>query len=233
MKKLALGLVVVLLALVGVYAGLVATAKPEPRAALPRTMLQEAMLLYAQGNVGRCRDLLKTYCESRPDEKDARLFYARACAETGRIQEAQKALEPIRNEGWALAGAALIDATLARSSGQLDVAAMTLQKAIKTSPEDSGLWRALGIVQVEQGQVMQALVSIQRSLKLDPNQEDLSRLSAALSMQAAQADLPGMPNGRGPRTPGIPTPEGLMPKMPALPQPPDPRNQLPQPGRVR
>jgi predicted Zn-dependent protease len=117
---------------------------------------------------------------------------------------------------------ALVDAIIARATGQLDAAALTLQKAIQSSPDDAVLWRALGIVQIEQGQ---AMLSIQRSLRLDPKQEDLSRLSANLSMQAAQAELPGMPSMRGMQMPGVSTPESLMPKVPGIPAPgrPGPR----------
>jgi hypothetical protein len=75
MTKIAVILILLLLVLTGVL--FVMPAKSEPHSVVPRTMLQEAMPLYAQGNVGKCRDLLKIYCEGRPDEKDARLFYAR------------------------------------------------------------------------------------------------------------------------------------------------------------
>jgi tetratricopeptide (TPR) repeat protein len=218
MKYAAMALVLVLLILAGVWVSLIWPEPGRPRAG--SSVLEQALAWYAKGHFERARADLKLYCEANPHHAEAKILYARVCIESGRTAEASKILEALnRNDATVL----LLQAKIAKQCGQLDAASMLVQRALKLDAKNAAVWREIAFLQYEQGQHMQALTAIQRSLHLDPDQDDLSRLSAELSLQAATAD---MPNQASRKPAGMPTPDSFMPKMPGV---PDPSSHFPTP----
>lgn len=222
MKYAAMALVLIFLVLGGVWMSL---AWPEPsRPRVGASVLEQALVWQAKGNWERARAYLKLYCEANPHHVEAKILYARVCVESGRTAEASKIIEALIKEGRTDVSLQLLQAKIAKQCGQLDAAMMLVQRALKQESQSAAVWREMAFLQYEQGQHMQALTAIQRSLHLDPDQDDLSRLSAELSLQAATADMPQQ-HSRKPS--GMPTPDSFMPKMPGV---PDPGGHFPTPG---
>lgn len=125
----------------------------------------------------------------------SRLLYARACLDCGRLAQASRTLEGLSEAEKKEPSVMLLRAQLARQGGRPEAAAMILQGAVAAHPENARLWRELALFQWEIGQPLQAVASIQRSLELDGNQEDLARLSADWSPAAAKkAGNPALPD---------------------------------------
>jgi thioredoxin-like negative regulator of GroEL len=218
-KKLAVGLIVVLAGLGGFYVYLVAYDVKPPMTAYNYSTYKEAVTEYSRGNLTRACELLKLYCDSHATDVDARLLYAKMCIESGRVKEAAAVLGEIPAENVART---VLLATIARQTGEYHECQRLLKTAIKTNPNDARLWRELGILFNQIGDPRSALSAIQRSLKLDPKQEDLAQLSAQLSSQAAMADIPRSE---------IPSPRGRGPGLPiGAANPMNPHDLVPRPG---
>jgi tetratricopeptide (TPR) repeat protein len=228
MKRAALAILTLTLALVVVAA---LTLKDAPAPTAPGlSVLEQALYASAAGDLDRARELFKLHSEARPEDFYGRLMYARCCVETGRIAEAGRILDQIEPKGIADVSCALLRARVARLSGQPELAVSVLSREAAERPKSAILWRELGLLQHELGQSMQALSSIQRSLQLDPAQEDLARLAAELSMSASTGDFP---RGRGSLTPELLNPASLRPPIPGTLPGGDPRHRFPAPSRPR
>jgi predicted Zn-dependent protease len=166
-----------------------------------RDQFSESAALYARGELGRARELLQAYCSDYPQHFEAKLLYARVCAESGHAKEATSILEELSKAGRKDATVAIIHAQVATNSGQPSHALSLLREATMKEPKDARLWRELAILEYQLGQSSEAMASAHRSLQLDPSQEDLTQLTSELSLQAATS---GTPRGFDMPQPGLP-----------------------------
>lgn len=170
---------------------------------------------------------------AREAGEPGRLVLGRALLERGRLLEARdvfSSLLKLRAEDPdALRGMGAVLEGL----GQHEAALGYLQKAarLRNSADD---WKALGLLQRERGDSLGALTSLQRSLKLDPQQADLSSMLTDLvtGKDGLAGKTPAASRGFGvdPMNPRPIDPDALVPR----PRPPDPSQFFPKPqGRSR
>lgn len=236
MKKLALVLVLMSVVLSGIWVSLALSgekSRPAPNA------FAEAAALFARGEHARAHDVLLIYCETHPEHVEAALLFAQICLESGRAKKAEETLEKLKNAGKASGAVAILQSRIAVRMGQAGRAAAPLREAVGKEPNDPRLWRELAFVQYVSGETQQALASANRSLKIDPSQEDLAQLASEITMQAAmrtgpqgfEPPKPGAPQTLSPfgrfdhTSPGAPVP--VMPNPSAFPQG-TPRNGWPR-----
>lgn len=200
MKKLALGLCILALVLVAVWAFLVTASDSPANLSRARDSFSESAALYARGDFERARELLQIYCLEYPQHFEAKMLYARVCAESGHAKEATRILEELAKSGRKDPDITIVHAKVAVSSGQPAHALSLLRQATMKEPKDARLLRELAILEYQLGQSSEAMASAHRSLQIDPSQEDLTQLASELSLQAATN---GMPRGFDMPQPGM------------------------------
>jgi predicted Zn-dependent protease len=194
------------------------------------SILEQALYAQATGDLDRARDLMKLHSEACPSDWGSKLHYASLCVDTGRTAEASRILQEIESKKLAVAQCAILRSRMACRSGQQDLAASVLSAAALELPKSAILWRELGLMHHAQGRGVEALAACQRSLALDPAQEDLSRLVAELSVSAATGDLP---RGKSRGGPQVAAPQTPVIRIPGAITVPDPTDHLPNPDRGR
>jgi len=155
-------------------------------------------------------------------DRQTKLLYARTLGMLGRISQAQAFLaEMIKAEPKDVAAISAM-AEVLEAAGELEHAVMYAQRAAHVRPQDAYLWKRLALLQLRAGQGMEAMASAERSLELDPEQEDMKKLMAQLA--AKPPGLPeGMPGAGGRK------PAGHLGMIPGMPEIPDPRSMVPDP----
>ncbi len=179
------------------------------------------------------RDFEEAETLAREAGESGRLLLGRILLERGRLLPAREIFyqilkaEPESPDALRGMGAVL------RGLGQHEAAIAYLQKAarIRNSADD---WKALGLAQRDRGESLGALTSLQQSLKIDPDQADVSALLTDLvTGKNALAGGPAAGSktfGIDPMNPRPIDPDALLPR----PRPPDPTQFFPKPqGRGR
>jgi len=153
------------------------------------------------------RELLRENSEDRP----AGRLLGRVLAERGRLAASKEIFEGLLKGDAKDVDALRGLAQVFRAMGQPRSAVPWLDQAIGLRKEDAGLWKELGSAQREAGDTMGAFTSVQKSLSLDPQQEDLSMELAELLRSAPAGGAPGQPGSSLLSDPMNPnTPEAVL-----------------------
>jgi len=184
-------------------------------------------------------ELLRTLLAEDPKDLNLRLLMARVLLELGKVSQARQLYDQIHKEKPDTAEAVIGLGRVHESLGELDHAIACYRRATEMRPSDGLIHRRLGLALLKKGDSIAALFSIRQSLKVQPGQEDLSRLMNEIGA-SRQARL-DHPNARRSTSPFDPF-EDMHPGNPGgrsgFPRPsvPDPLEGLPRPGaggRVR
>ena len=200
-------------------AGLLALMSPAEAGALDR-----AKIAFADGDYIRAERL------AREAGEGGRLLAGRALLERGRLLAARDLFSQVLKESPEIADALRGMGAVLQGLGQHEAAIAYLQKAarVRNSADD---WKALGLAQRDRGENLGALTSLQQSLKLDPEQADVTALlSDLVTGKNAMAGGPTKGFGVDPMNPRPIDPDALVPR----PRAPDPSQFFPKPqGRGR
>lgn len=215
------------LAILGGWYGYLAIFDAAP-ARKPVTIdtFKEALTAYARGQSERACELLGYYCDRYPADAEARVLLGKFLVELGRLKEASKVLAALEGAESVEVNRAILLAAIARQTGEYHQAQTILRGVIKKHPNDARLWRETGQFLAQIGDTRNAAAAIQKSLALDPKQEDLRSMGSDLASRAATSDLqpPNPASARGPRPSG-PRPGGIDPFAP-----PNPHTLVPNPA---
>jgi tetratricopeptide (TPR) repeat protein len=199
--------------------------------------LAHAYAAYADHQHHRAEELLASLLQEGVLGTSERLFYGRVLLELGRLSKARDIFNAIHKEEPKSAEAVLSLGEVHERSGEQDLAITCYKRAADMKKDDARAFKLLGLAQYRGGDRMAAMFSIRQSLKLQPGQEDLSRLLNDIG-NARQARA-GIPDSRSRSAAFDPfedyAPRGQDPRafMPG-PEIPDPMRGLPRPdGRIR
>lgn len=146
--------------------------------------------------------LLTDLLAENPNDLSARILLGRLLVHRGRTSEAISELTRVLKGDDRNVEALRNLASACRLEGQPETAAAYLNRALQLRKDDPELWKELGLLQKEMGDVMGAMTSLQASLRLDPKQSDASRAVADLAtMKGGLAGLPGLPRVPRPESP--------------------------------
>jgi len=188
------------------------------RSAFEDAKLNEA-LQYLEQAINRPADV--------GSDRQTKLLYGRTLGMLGRISQAEAFLADMIKRNPDDTSAMTTLSEIFEASGDLDQALCYAVPAARLQPDNAYLWRRLALLQVKAGQGLEAMASIQRSLQLDPGQEDLTRLRASLASRPPWiSELLPSDMGSRPRRSQI----GMIPGMPHI---PDPRSMVPAPRSSR
>jgi tetratricopeptide (TPR) repeat protein len=216
------GAVAAVAAVVAADSGAGIPALPRGRAYYPADPAARARIELEEGNLSRALEFFEqAFAPDRPSpSRETRLAYARALTRAGRIAKAQSLLAELIKSDPRDAAAISAMADLLEASGDVDQALLYAQRAAHLRPKDAYLWKRVAQLQLRANRPIEALASAERSLELDPDQEDLKKLVSHLASQPPSIDgLPGL-SAPGARRPGAGT----------IPQIPDPRSLIPDPS---
>jgi tetratricopeptide (TPR) repeat protein len=237
------GLIVIaiLAVTVALATGTVAMALRKDGGNLPalsaRERLAQAFAAYADHEHRRAEELLASLTQEGALGTSERLFYGRVLLELGRLSKAREIFNAVHKAEPQSADAVLGLGEVHERSGEQDLAITCYKRAAEMKKDDPRAFKLLGLAQYRGGDRMAAMFSIRQSLKLQPGQEDLSRLLNDIG-NARQARA-GIADSR-PRSAAFDpfedyAPRGQDPRafMPG-PEIPDPMRGLPRPdGRIR
>lgn len=206
-------------------------------AASAQDRLAQAYAAYADHNFRRAEELLASLVQEGALGTSERLFYGRVLVELGRLSKAREVFNAVHKAEPRCADAVLGLGEVHERSGEQDLAIACYKRAAEMKKDDARAFKLLGLAQHRGGDRMAAMFSIRQSLKLQPGQEDLSRLLNDIG-NARQARA-GLPDSRSRSAAFDPfedvAPRGRDPRafMPG-PEIPDPLRGLPRPdGRIR
>jgi tetratricopeptide (TPR) repeat protein len=221
-----------LLIIVAVFAValLLSDAKgPEPVSFRAVSPLTEAYRAYVSKDYARAKATIDEQLKVWPDDHELKLLQIRVLLEMGRLAEAKKVADSFQKAKVEGVEVLVALAELYRKMGYPDAAAGYLGKALQIRRDDAYLWKEMALLQYAQGRHMEALTSCQESLRLDPSQEDLKKLSGEIAMALAEAPTPA-----GTRPGASSVVDGLGPRMREVADPtrsiPRPQDYLPKPG---
>lgn len=202
------------------------SGEPRPQISREFDRLTLAKVAVSERRWVRAEELLRTLYSEGSGSRDIRALLGRVLIERGRLEEGRSLFTGLLKERPEDPEALRGMASALRGLGQLELAILHLERALRGAAEDPSLWRELGFLQRERGDALGALSSLQKALSLDGGQSDLPGLMAELA--TGKQDPLGLGAG-----PGMPKPIDLS--RPAvhmpLPRVPDPMDQLPKPAR--
>lgn len=233
--------IAILAVTVALVAGALAAALHKEGGSLPapsaRERLAQAYAAYADHGFRRAEELLASLAREGALGTSERLFYGRVLLELGRLSKAREIFNAVHKEDSKSADAVVCLGEVHERSGEQDLAITCYKRAAEMKKEDARAFKLLGLAQYRGGDRMAAMFSIRQSLKLQPGQEDLSRLLNDIG-NARQARA-GLPDSRSRAAAFDPfedfSPRGQDPRafMPGS-EIPDPMRGLPRPdGRIR
>jgi len=201
----------------------------------PIDPINSARIAFARGDVSRAELLLRNILLSKPENVQAQVLLGSLCASTNRWSDAAVAyektlsLDPTNRD--ALEGFEIS----CRNLKQQDRAVTAWRRATQANSADPTLWKGLGYAQLRVDDSLGAMFSLRRSLKLDPNQNEVRRIFHEVSM--AQMGQHGDPFAQrrqdlnnDPLIPNFPDSRGGV----RIPENPNPLPRIPYPdGRIR
>lgn len=181
------------LALGGVLALASSGTVSAPRGTPAPDLLDRAKIAIADEEWLTAENLLRTL-----SGKEARALLGRTLLERGACEEAAKVfgevLKEDANSFEALRGMALANKCL----GRPEAASAYFMRAAQIRKDDPRVWRELGLCQQRAGDTIGAISSIQQSLRLAPDQRELSNNLGDLARGPADPGLSAPAAWRGP-----------------------------------
>jgi tetratricopeptide (TPR) repeat protein len=222
--RLALGLLAAAVVLFGTaLLALPSSAPPQGRFGAGEPSLGvRARVAYAERSLVEAERLAREHLRTGVVGRADRLFLARILTERGRLEEARTLAEAALKEDPRDPAAHRTLAAVYRGMGQADLALVHLHRAAALRKDDALVWRELGLLQREKGDLLGALSSLQQALTLDPGQSDLSLIISELATgkDGLAGLVPASAAGAGARDPLDPRPvrpEQLVPRAPGSP----------------
>jgi tetratricopeptide (TPR) repeat protein len=158
-----------------------ASIKPADKDEQVRLVLSEAQLLRDAGKTADAETVLSNALKAMPDEPDLLYDYAMAIEKSGRIEDMEKSLRRVMelNPKNAHAYNAL-GYSLADRGQRLDEARALIEKAIALAPDDAFIMDSLGWVQYRQGQLADAIKTLQKAYGIRQDAEIAVHLGEVL-----------------------------------------------------
>jgi tetratricopeptide (TPR) repeat protein len=159
-------------------------------------------------SLARAETCYRQCLERASNHRDCHRGLAVLLIEEGRTTEAFTTMQTWAAQSPSLAEPRIELARLYSEFGNKEAATNTLTDAVRLNPNDARQWAALGKMREESGNYSQALANYQRSLEINPTQQDVAARVIALQRTASQQPLvlPPPPGTASPTVAGQPTP---------------------------
>ncbi len=195
-------------ALVAIGAGgiLLGARGPESRERRDPSQLAFAKCALAEEDFARAEELLREGLKADPGNRELNLLLAKVLFERGRLGAARELFDKLLKAGSDDVASLVVIAKCLDRLGQHERAVSHLQRALEIKKDDPRILRELGLMEHRAGNWTGALLSLRKSLKGDPSQEDLSQVMSEIANRqvtrgnhAGDPSMPGVgrPNGFG------------------------------------
>jgi cytochrome c-type biogenesis protein CcmH/NrfG len=151
-------------------------------------LLSMAMRAYSEQRFADAAAILRTLGGEGSGDSEAQVLCGYALLELGQLTAARSAFESAGKDTSNVDALVGLGQVYERQGGdQLDLAISCFTRASEARKDDGRILRLLGLAQEKRGDVVGALGSFRRSLKILPGQEDLIPLIRELSAQASRS----------------------------------------------
>ncbi len=193
-RRGALACAILLISAAGASAALFSIRVGQPPLPPPHRheYLSDAKIAFVDGDFALAERLLQGLTGT-----EAKTLLGRVLLERGRREEASRLFEEVLKQDPTHFEAVRGMATACQRLGRTDAAVLYWRRLTELRKDDARAWRGLGMAQREAGDGMGALITLQRSLSLDPGQGDLAKYVTELASDPARTagPLPGLTSG--------------------------------------